>query len=63
MLVRELKLSAPAQRALAGAEIINLDDFTKFTEAEIANLHGIGPNVLDKIRQAMTDRNLRFTDS
>lgn len=56
------KLGAPAERALAGAGIKNLKHLTKFTEAEIKQLHGIGPNALGKLRQALAARGLAFAD-
>jgi hypothetical protein len=54
------KLAAPAQRALDGAGIKNLKQLTKFTEAEIKQLHGMGPNALGKLRQALADKGLSF---
>ena len=48
------KISAPAQRALASAGITNLKQLSKFTEAEVAQLHGMGPNALGKLREALT---------
>jgi hypothetical protein len=57
-----VKLSAPAERALAGAGIKNLKQLTKFTEAEIKNLHGIGPNALGKLRQALAEEELSFAN-
>ncbi|MBS0266466.1 MAG: DNA-binding protein [Planctomycetes bacterium] len=46
-------LAAPARRALAVAGLKNLDDIARFGEAEIATLHGIGPNALKTIRAAL----------
>jgi len=54
------KLSAPAQRALAGAGIQNLKQLTKFSEAEIKQLHGIGPNALKQLRSALKAKGLSF---
>ena len=54
------KLGAPAERALAGAGIRNLRQLTKFSEAEIRQLHGVGPNALGKLRQALANRGLSF---
>jgi hypothetical protein len=54
------KLGAPAERALAGAGIKNLKQLTKFSEAEIKNLHGVGPNAIGKLRQALADQGLSF---
>ena len=53
-------LSAPAQRALAGAGIQNLKQLTQFTEAEIKKLHGMGPNAIGKLRQALAEKGLAF---
>jgi len=54
------KLGAPAERALAGAGVKNLKQLTKFTETEIKQLHGVGPNALGKLRQALADQGLAF---
>ena len=54
------KLGAPAHRALAAAGIQRLEQLTRFSEAEIKQLHGIGPNALAKLRQALAARGLSF---
>lgn len=54
------KLAAPAQRALAAANIQRLEQLTRFTEAEIKQLHGIGPNALDALRHALAAKGLSF---
>jgi hypothetical protein len=54
------KLGAPAERALAGAGIKNLKQLTKFSEAEVKQLHGVGPNALGKLRQALAENGLSF---
>lgn len=56
------KLGAPAERALAGAGIKSLKQLTKFTEAEIKQLHGVGSNALGKLRQALADKGLSFAE-
>ena len=53
-------LAAPAQRGLAGAGIQRLDQLTGFSEAEIKNLHGIGPNALKKLHTALEAKGLSF---
>ena len=55
-------LAAPAQRALAGAGIQNLKQLTKFTKAEIKQLHGIGPNALNQLHAALAAKGLSFAD-
>jgi hypothetical protein len=54
-------LAQPAQRALAGAGIQRLEQLTKFTEEEIGQLHGIGPNALKQLHQALAIRGLSFS--
>ncbi len=54
------KLAAPAQRALAGAGIQYLQQLTKFSEKEIKELHGIGPNALVQLRRALAEKGLSF---
>lgn len=56
------KLGAPAERALAGAGIKTLKQLTKFSEAEIKQLHGVGPNALGKLSQALADKGLAFAE-
>jgi uncharacterized protein YdhG (YjbR/CyaY superfamily) len=54
------KLAAPAQRALASAGISDLKQLSKYREAEVAQLHGMGPNALDKLRAALKAQGLSF---
>jgi len=56
------KLSAPAQRALAGAGYSRLEQLSKVTESEIMQLHGIGKNALQQLRQALAAKGLSFAD-
>jgi hypothetical protein len=55
-------LAAPARRALAGAGYSRLEHLSKVSEAEIKQLHGIGPNALDQLRRAMAAKGLSFAD-
>jgi hypothetical protein len=57
-----VKLSQPAQRALAGAGIQRLEQLSGFSEAEIKQLHGIGPNALTQLRSALAKNGLSFAD-
>jgi hypothetical protein len=54
------KLAAPAQRALAAAGARSLKDLTKFREAEVRQWHGIGPNALRQLQQALKEQGLSF---
>jgi hypothetical protein len=47
------KLSKPAQRALAQAGYLRLDQFTQLREDEVLKLHGMGPKAMEQIRQAL----------
>ena len=57
------KLASPAQRALAGAGIQRLEQLTKFSEEQLKQLHGIGPNALKQLHQAMRARGLSFANN
>jgi predicted RecB family nuclease len=53
-------IAAPARRALAGAGVKTLKQLARFTEAEIAALHGMGPNAIGKLRSALRTEGLAF---
>jgi hypothetical protein len=54
------KLAAPARRALAGAGIHRLEQLTAFSEGQLMQLHGFGPNALKQLRAALTAIGLAF---
>ena len=54
------KLAAPAQRALSGAGIQSLKHLTRYSETEIKELHGIGPNALKELRRALAAGGMSF---
>lgn len=54
------KIGAPAQRALAAAGVQHLKDLTRFSEKAVAQWHGVGPNALGKLRQALQEKGLSF---
>ena len=53
-------LGAPARRALEREHIETLEDLAKWTEKEIINLHGIGPNTIPKLKKALSEYDLSF---
>ena len=57
------RLAAPARRALLGAGYTQLDQLAQATEAEIRQLHGIGPNALDQLRRALSERGFTFAEA
>jgi hypothetical protein len=54
------KLAAPARRALDAVGIRRLDQLTQFSEADIKQLHGIGPSTIKQLRRALAERGLSF---
>jgi hypothetical protein len=55
-------LAAPARRALAQAGFIRIEQFTDLTEAEVSQLHGLGPKAIDLIRLALAAKGLTFSN-
>ncbi len=55
-----LKLGAPARRALLAAGYRNLDQIAQVSEAELLQLHGMGPKALAQLRIALAERGLAF---
>lgn len=53
-------LAAPARRALAGAGVKSLRDVARLREADVAQMHGIGPNALAVLRAALQAEGLSF---
>ena len=57
---RGLGLAAPARRALVDAGLTELAQLCKWTRAELASLHGVGPNALRTIDVALMSKGLFF---
>lgn len=53
-------MSQPSIRALASAGITHFKQLTKFTEAEIAKLHGMGPRGVRILKEAMQEKGMNF---
>ncbi|HSJ54699.1 MAG TPA: helix-hairpin-helix domain-containing protein [Anaerolineae bacterium] len=53
-------LARPAQRALAAAGYRRLEQLAEVSEAELKQLHGIGPKALEQLRQALATEGLSF---
>ncbi len=54
------KLASPARRALAGAGITSLTQLAGMSEADLLKLHGIGPNAIQALRQALQEQGLSY---
>jgi hypothetical protein len=56
------KLSAPARRALLGAGYTRLEHLTRAKESDVMKLHGMGPNAMRVLRDALRERGLSFRE-
>lgn len=56
-------IGKPATRALNGVGVDSLEKLTKFTAAELAALHGVGPKAIGILMQALKQHNLQFASS
>ncbi len=56
------ELSQPARRALIGAGYWQLEQLSERSEAEVKQLHGVGPKALDQLRRALGSNGLSFAD-
>jgi uncharacterized protein YdhG (YjbR/CyaY superfamily) len=54
------KISAPATRALVAAGFSRLEQLTKITEAELSQLHGMGPKALRILREKLKEKGMSF---
>jgi uncharacterized protein YdhG (YjbR/CyaY superfamily) len=54
------KIGAPATRALEAARYTRLEQLTKVTEAELGQLHGMGPKALGILRETLKEKGLSF---
>jgi len=53
-------LAAPARRALASAGIRNLAQLARWCEADVARLHGMGPNAMTILVSSLKAKGLSF---
>jgi predicted RecB family nuclease len=53
-------IGAPARRALEHAGIKTPDQLAKYSEAELLELHGMGPSTIPKLRNALKSKGLKL---
>jgi predicted RecB family nuclease len=53
-------LSRPAQRALTNAGYRRLEQLARVSEAEVEELHGVGPKALAQLQHALVANGLSF---
>lgn len=56
-------LSQPARRALQHAGLTTLNEVSRWTAADLTQLHGIGPKAIRTLNEALTQRGLPPLDS
>jgi len=56
-------LAAPARRALEAAGLTSLAKLAQKPEAQVSELHGMGPNAISKLRAALAKDRLSFRKS
>ena len=57
------KVAKPAARALSQAGFSNLEQLTNISEKELLELHGMGPNAVERIKAALSDHGLALRPS
>ncbi|WP_354028282.1 DNA-directed RNA polymerase subunit alpha C-terminal domain-containing protein [Chitinophaga sp. OAE865] len=55
-------LSAPARRALESKGIRTVQQLSRFSEAEVLALHGMGKSSMPKLQRALEEKGLSFKE-
>lgn len=55
-------LGKPAERALLRAGYDRLEQLSEISEADLKQLHGVGPKAIDRLRTALESQGLSFAD-
>ena len=53
-------IGQPALRALVTAGLTRLEQLSEWTEEQLLELHGMGPNGVRKLRDGLTKKGLKF---
>lgn len=59
-LIKTIKISEPAHRALKGIGIETLEQLAQYTEKDLLALHGFGPKALGILKENLEEIGLRF---
>jgi len=57
-----MKLASPARRALAAGGIERIEQLASFRKSDVRQWHGIGPNALKQLEEALSEAGLSFAD-
>ena len=55
-------ISQPARRALLAAGYARLEQLTALSEAELLQMHGVGPKAIERLRRALETRGLSIAE-
>ena len=55
-------LGKPANRALEGAGYLRLEQVAEVSDKELMKLHGMGPKAIERLREALFEKGLSFSD-
>ncbi|MBU0905370.1 MAG: DNA-binding protein [Firmicutes bacterium] len=55
-------LGKPANRALEGAGYLRLEQVAEVSEKELMKLHGMGPKAIERLREALFEKGLSFSN-
>jgi len=55
-------IGKPATQALALIGLHRLEQLTKVSEAELLQLHGVGPKAIRVLRESLAERGLSFAE-
>lgn len=55
-------LGKPANRALEGAGYLRLEQVAEVSEKDLMKLHGMGPKAIERLREALFEKGLSFSD-
>ncbi|ERI91401.1 hypothetical protein HMPREF1982_03360 [Clostridiales bacterium oral taxon 876 str. F0540] len=56
------KLAKPAQRAIENEGITTMEQLSRYSEKEFSELHGIGKNAMNIIKEIMSENDVAFSD-
>ena len=55
-------LGRSANRELDGAGYFRLEQVAKVSEKELMKLHGVGPKAIERLREALFEKGLSFSE-
>lgn len=56
------EIGQPARQALVAAGYVRLEQLTALSEAQLKQMHGVGPKAIERLRRALETQGLSFAD-